>query len=176
MPRRPHLALFWCALASTFLVSATLAQATSNESGGTRADDLERDLALIREATEDFHDLEAARAAGYLPPQPDRCVESDAGVMGYHHVNRDFLDDNLELERPEIVVYAPTTGEERKLVNVEYVVPYSAWPRDEAPPRILGHDLKRADGLEIWYLHVWVWEENPNGLFADWNPRLTCSR
>jgi hypothetical protein len=28
--------------------------------------------------------------------------------------------------------------------------------------------------LGIWYLHVWIWEPNPSGLFADWNPSVTC--
>ena len=60
--------------------------------------------------------------------------------------------------------------------GVEYVVPYSVRPRDAQPPTILGQELKRSDGLQIWYLHVWVWKENPNGLFADWNPTFSCKR
>lgn len=175
MARSASFVLFAFALTFVAVPTEIFAQDTRDTATESGERDLERDVALIREATADFHDVEAARAAGYLPPDPDRCLESDAGVMGYHHVNRELLDDRLEVERPEIVVYAPTTEDERKLVNVEYVIPYSAWPRDEAPPRILGQDLKRSDGLEIWYLHVWVWEENPNGVFADWNPTLTCS-
>lgn len=175
MARSASFVLF--AFALTFVADSAevLAQEALDTAGQSRGHDLGKDLALIREATGDFHDVEAARAAGYVPPDPDICMYSDAGAMGYHHLNPELLDDRLELERPEIVVYAPTTEEERTLVNVEYAVPYSAWPHDEAPPRILGRDLKRADGLGIWYLHVWVWEENPNGVFADWNPALTCT-
>lgn len=175
MARHASFVLFAFALTLVAAPAEVLAQDSLDTPGPSGAHELERDLEVIREATADFHDVEAARAAGYVPPDPDLCMYSDAGVMGYHHLNPELLDDRLEVERPEIVVYAPTTEEGRKLVNVEYAVPYSAWPRDEAPPRILGQDLKRADALEIWYLHVWVWEENPNGVFADWNPTLTCS-
>lgn len=23
-------------------------------------------------------------------------------------------------------------------------------------------------------LHVWLWRDNPNGLFVNWNPNVTC--
>jgi hypothetical protein len=39
---------------------------------------------------------------------------------------------------------------------------------------IMGQNLKRADSLGVWYLHVWIWEPNPSGLFADWNPLVKC--
>ena len=25
-----------------------------------------------------------------------------------------------------------------------------------------------------WDLHVWVWANNPSGMFAQWNPALSC--
>jgi hypothetical protein len=30
-------------------------------------------------------------------------------------------------------------------------------------------------GIPAFYaLHVWAWKENPNGTFADWNPKVSC--
>ena len=30
-------------------------------------------------------------------------------------------------------------------------------------------------GQETHYdLHVWLWKHNPSGLFAEWNPSVTC--
>jgi hypothetical protein len=30
-------------------------------------------------------------------------------------------------------------------------------------------------GLPAFYeLHVWAWKTNPSGMFADWNPRVSC--
>ena len=63
-----------------------------------------------------------------------------------------------------------------RLNGVEYIVPYSARPRDATPPRIMGLSLKRADRLQLWYLHAWIWQENPSGMFADWNPTVHCLR
>jgi len=22
--------------------------------------------------------------------------------------------------------------------------------------------------------HVWAWQDNPDGMFVDWNPRVSC--
>jgi hypothetical protein len=30
------------------------------------------------------------------------------------------------------------------------------------------------DEAELWALHVWLWKHNPSGLFADWNPNVSC--
>jgi hypothetical protein len=30
-------------------------------------------------------------------------------------------------------------------------------------------------GMPIHYdLHVWLWMDNPSGMFAPWNPRVRC--
>ena len=34
--------------------------------------------------------------------------------------------------------------------------------------------MQRQDGLQVWYLHMWVWRENPAGLFADYHPGVRC--
>jgi len=26
----------------------------------------------------------------------------------------------------------------------------------------------------VWALHVWAWRENPSGLYANWNPKVSC--
>ena len=25
-----------------------------------------------------------------------------------------------------------------------------------------------------WDLHAWVWQPNPSGMFAEWNPKVQC--
>ena len=52
------------------------------------------------------------------------------------------------------------------------------------PPEFLGQTLQYKTtvgpygseyGVAPYYeLHVWAWRHNPNGIFADWNPRVTC--
>jgi len=26
----------------------------------------------------------------------------------------------------------------------------------------------------FYELHVWTWKQNPNGMFVDWNPSVSC--
>jgi hypothetical protein len=94
--------------------------------------------------------------------------------MGHHYVNRALIDDRLDLEHPEILLYAPAPGGKLKLVAVEYIIPYRLLPREAEAPRIFGRTLRQNDELKLWNLHVWAWEKNPAGLFAEWNPAVKC--
>jgi hypothetical protein len=40
---------------------------------------------------------------------------------------------------------------------------------------LFGHAFKQNDAFQLWGLHVWLWKDNPNGIFADWNPVVTCN-
>lgn len=134
---------------------------------------VDRDIARARAATEQFKVADKAIAAGY--PRHTDCVQNQPqGAMGFHFQNNTLLDATLEVERPEVLVYEQMADGTYKLNGVEYLVPISAWTRDE-PPTIMGQKLKRAEKLGIWYLHVWIWEPSPSGLFADWNPRVKCA-
>lgn len=132
------------------------------------------DLDRPRAATASFRDIGAAQAAGYPTATPPCLSDPALGGMGHHYVNRAHVDGRLDLEHPEILLYAPAANGKSKLVAVEYIIPYRILPRDAEAPSILGPALRRSDPLSLWYLHVWVWEENPAGLFADWNPKVTC--
>jgi hypothetical protein len=126
-----------------------------------------------RAATAAFADIDRAVEAGY-PGRVTQCLDNPPeGAMGHHHQNPALLDTILDIERPEILVYGRAPDGAYTLNGVEYVVPMSEWKGSE-PPEILGQQLKRAPALGIWYLHVWIWEPNPSGLFADWNPSVTC--
>jgi hypothetical protein len=83
------------------------------------------------------------------------------------------MDATFEHQRPEILVYAaiPDTNN-MQLVAVEYAVPTNL---AATPPE--GFDGKldewdRNDTFGLWTLHAWIWLPNPNGVFADTNPRL----
>jgi hypothetical protein len=135
---------------------------------------VDRDTARARAATAAFRNLDAAVAAGYARTVARCIAHPEHGAMGYHHSNGSLMDDNVEVERPEILVYSRLAGGEYVLNGVEYIVPFTARPRDARPPRVMGQALKPSDALGLWYLHVWVWKPNPSGLFADWNPTVTC--
>lgn len=131
-------------------------------------------LGRARAATARFESLDSAVAAGYQRDAGGCLAHEPLGTMGFHHANGALYDGRLDVERPEILVYERLPDGRYRLNGVEYIVPYSARPRDATPPRIMGLPLKRADRLELWYLHVWIWRENPSGMFADWNPTVHC--
>jgi hypothetical protein len=148
---------------------------------------LQDELAQVRRVTARFHDLDAALAAGYelgwVNGSGNRIITGcvahpTAGAMGYHYFNKELMDDlAVDLLKPEVLVYAPTPDGQRKLVAVEWVArgPNSNPPGVSEAPSVLGmqmHILVPAVGFYI--MHAWVWSPNPAGMFADWNPEVTC--
>jgi hypothetical protein len=137
-------------------------------------DEVDRGVRQVRTATAPFRSVDRAMAAGYT--QETECVERPPeGAMGYHFTRANLRDGVLEVDKPEVLVYEKRADGSFKLNGVEYIVPLDSWKRSE-PPTIMGQPLKRFDPAGFWYLHVWVWEASPSGLFADWNPRVKCPK
>jgi hypothetical protein len=165
-------------------IVALLAQAPSPASGEHQDHGLPAAKGLIedvRHATGDFRDVAAAVAAGYAPATG--CVSGpQGGAMGVHFANADLIGDGqLDADRPELLMYEQRNGRMR-LVGVEYLVIAEQWhANNAAPPVLRGQHFHYVGspnryGLPPFYeLHVWAWLDNPNGRFADWNPRVSCS-
>ena len=134
-----------------------------------------RDVEKLRAATDKYHDMAAATAAGYPSKVPACIADSTMGGMGHHYVDRTLFDEKLEIERPEMLIYAPSADGKLQLVAVEYAVPFRAVPKTEKPPRLFGQELKPYDQFNYWAIHVWAWKRNAAGLFADWNPAVKCT-
>jgi hypothetical protein len=132
-------------------------------------------LQELRAATRPFGMLDAAVAAGYSRTVPNCLVHEHHGAMGYHHTNLQYMDATVDVTRPEILLYERLAGGEYRLNGVEFIVPYRAWPRDSTPPRVMGQTMLREENLQFWYLHVWAWKPNPDGLFANFHPGVGCS-
>lgn len=129
-------------------------------------------LSEIRNATARYHRVEVALEAGYAPVSP--CVSSPLGGMGYHYRNDALVDGVVDPSRPEMLLYEPTKNGRLGLVGVEFVVPPSLWT-DPSPPR-LGDQEFGMDPFGNHALHVWVWRHNPSGMYADFNPRVSCEQ
>ena len=131
------------------------------------------DVAAVRQVTVKYHDLNAALADGYI--EFYRCTEQPGvGTMGQHYVNLELVaDPAVDPLRPEVLVYAPTRAGGYRLVAVEYVT-------FAAGQTVLGQTMTAVPagnryGLDPFFAkHAWIWQGNPNGIFADWNPSLTC--
>jgi hypothetical protein len=132
-------------------------------------------LEELRTATRPFAALEAAVAAGYTRDVPSCLVHEHHGAMGYHHTNPQLMDATVDVARPEILLYERVPGGAYQLNGVEFIVPYRSWPRDSTPPTVLGQAMHHEENLQFWYLHVWAWKPNPDGLFANFHPGVHCA-
>jgi hypothetical protein len=158
------------------------------------------ELAAVRRATAAFHDVADARDAGYVVGP--HCDSSPAGVMGFHAANQALIgNQTLDPEKPEVLLYLEKPGEGLRLIGVEYlqvvlvrnpgtgqVGPWmspSPWPANyqvvTPTPQLFGQTFQgpmpgHVPGMPWhWDLHAWVWAHNPNGMFAQWNPGLSCN-
>ncbi len=127
---------------------------------------------------------------------------AEDGVMGIHYFRPDLLGvsgppnprvsgtgTHTDFLRPSILIYEPQADGSRELVAVENLVFIEAWeaagnherPSFQGVPYNLMADdpataLDEAHMFEPHYdLHVWLYRENPRGMFAQFNPNATCA-
>jgi hypothetical protein len=123
------------------------------------------------------------------------------GAMGVHFFRPDLLgitappnpkvDGNgtyTDFHRPAVLLYEPEADGSMQLIGVENLVFEKAWKAagHAQPPSFHGvpfdhmvdnpaTKLDEAHGFMPHYdRHVWVIRDNPNGVFAQYNPNVTC--
>ena len=169
--KRTMLVLLAAALASPAVLGAL---ATANASPPDA-------LQAAKAASARYHSIEQAEAAGYIRMSP--CEASPDGGMGYHYGKPALLaDPAIDAGQPELLLYAPKDNGRLELVGVEYfkVDADQNLATDEDRPSLFGRSFDgpmpgHAPGMPIHYdLHVWLWQDNPDGLFAIWNPSVRC--
>jgi hypothetical protein len=124
------------------------------------------------------------------------------GGMGVHYFRPDMLGisappnprvdgrgTHTDFVQPGVLIYEPQADGSLVLIAVENLVFAKAWKAagNDAPPSFHGvaYDtmvddpatpLDEAHNFEPHHdRHVWLYRENPNGIFAQFNPRVTCA-
>ncbi len=97
------------------------------------------------------------------------CFDSAGGGMGVHYVRN--IDATLDYKDPEALVYSVGANGRLRLVAVEYIIP-AEFVDPANPPMLLGQHLHPHSYLPVYILHAWVHKWNPDGVFADFNPRV----
>jgi len=146
-------------------------------------------LAHTKAALDKYQSVDAAKADGYLPASPCESTPTDpdqtsyGGGMGFHYVNGAVMQSGaIDPTKPPILVYAPGPGGSLQLVAAEWFKPDAdqSTATDADRPTLFGRAFDgpmqgHAPGMPIHYdLHVWLWQHNPSGTFAPWNPDVTC--
>jgi hypothetical protein len=181
-----------CAAVTPLILTFAACSAPGSVTGGenvplsaSRVDDApEANSALtaLRQVTSRFQRFEQAEAGGYSTRITPCWAHHSSGAMGYHYGNTNLFDATVDLLAPEVLMYEPQKGGHLKLVGMEYIVPIDAWkqaghdtnnPADR--PELLGQKFTPHSFLPIYKLHIWLWRNNPQGTFADWNPKVSCA-
>lgn len=163
----------WAGCTNAGSATAPAESAAGGSTAVTPQAELNHQIAQVRAATAQYHNLDKALADGFVQSSP--CVSGPTGAMGYHYANPLRVNDPaIRYLEPEVLVYAPNQNGKLKLVAVEYIVPAPIWPGGAAnPPSLFGLNF-HAGPPPLLVLHAWIWDHNPAGMFEDWNPTVSC--
>ena len=149
------------------------------------------DLAQARAALDKYRDPVVAVHDGYFSTLgciefPDGGSEGRMqyapGGMGVHFLNLQLVGPTLDPAKPQILLYEPV-GDSLRLIAAEWFVPVDA--AGGTRPVIFGKELQgpmeghhplMPEGLHHYDLHVWLWKDNPAGIFSPTNPALKCPK
>jgi hypothetical protein len=159
----------------------------------TQASGSSAQLADARAATARYNDLGQAKASNYglfLDRAGIACIDNPGvGAMGIHYLNGGLVgavaqSGTFDPLKPQALVYEPGEQGQSNLVAVEYLVFQKDWEAvhgvGATPPELFGQHFmlvpanNRFSPDAIYALHVWIWQDNPDGTFAMWNPTVHC--
>jgi hypothetical protein len=141
-------------------------------------------LQEVRKTVARYHSFGQAERAGYILQAGEPCVSAPPGTMGIHVINPALMaNPAVHPLQPEILLYVPKHNGQLRLVGVEYFrrAADQTPPIDDSDkPSLFGVPFdgpmaEHAPGMGWHYdLHVWVAERNPSGVFAMFNPAISC--
>jgi hypothetical protein len=94
---------------------------------------------IVREATQQYSDVNIARAAGYEPAF-DSVSGPDHGAIGVHYVYGTLLGNlTLDPSQPQALIYEPNDGK-MTLVGVAFILDSANWlaANNDTPPVLDG--------------------------------------
>lgn len=176
------------ALLATGLAAGAITTAMGHDGHATRhrssapmrAPNLPPELVAVRDSLERFQDPRVAIREGYLSTLG--CVAYPVGGMGVHFINPALIGPMVDPMRPQILVYEPGPRGTLRLVAAEWFVPLATGVAErptlfgrpfDGP--MAGHEPLMPASLHHYDLHVWLWKENPAGLFNATNPGVGCA-
>ena len=155
---------------------------------------LKRQLAAAKAASAKYKDIEVAKADGYFQ------VTQFIPGIGLHLANLRIPKNTFDPARPQVLLYQPDENGNLKLAGVAYEFDHL---NDTPPVGFAGgsdvwhyhSDLcfqkggsvtiakddascKAVGGIAFqkqtsWLLHAWIWSPHPNGVFTEYNPKVT---
>lgn len=150
-------------------LSLTFSICSCSNDDGDNPQELEAweiEIEQLKAATAKYTDIEVATDEGFFD------ASGFVPNMGHHYILPPRIDGTFELEKPEIILYAPSADGSMEFVAVEYAVPIEDLENPGSPPEGFTGNLDEWEinpNLSQWQLHVWIMKENPDGIFAPHN-------
>lgn len=161
------------------LVLVAMIVASLTMLGTAMAQTLSPDLAKARAALEKYQDPLVAVRDGYFSTVG--CVHYADGGMGVHFLNVGLISPAPDPLKPQILVYEQD-GTKLRLAAAEWFVPLATGVKER--PTLFGqpfdgpmegHEPLMPADLHHYDLHVWLFKENPAGMFKAINPNVKCA-
>jgi hypothetical protein len=157
----------------------------------SRGDVLSNNLQAARGALEKYQNPFTAVREGYFSTVA--CVQFSesgtlngmpypAGAMGVHFINMSLVGQKLDATHPQVLLYQPAADGTLKLAGAEWFVPYA---KGMKPPQLFGHTFYgpmmghyplMPSNFVHYDLHVWLWLNNPAGMFTPTNAAMKCPK
>lgn len=128
-------------------------------------------------------------------------MPAQLGGMGLHYARMDLLQitgdkprvngtgTHTDFTKPAVLIYEPQADGSQKLVAIENLVWADAWHKagNTKAPSFNGYEYyymhdnpeteaDEAHGFAPHYeLHFWLYRDNPSGMFAPFNPNVSCN-
>jgi hypothetical protein len=108
-------------------------------------------------------------------------LEYPPGAMGVHFLNPANIGPKLDPAKPQVLIYEPVGGK-LVLAAAEWLMPVAAsggkaptiFGQTLAGP-MEGHEPIMPASMTHYDLHVWLWKNNPKGMFTSTNSAVKCS-
>lgn len=185
---RYYLPCLLLALATSLVVSPSSAQGQSKSAASPAP--MSADVQAAQTALAKYSDPFVAVRDGYFSTlacmdyptgMTDGSVEYPPGAMGVHFLNTANIGPKLDPAKPQVLIYEPV-GDKLVLAGAEWFVPVQA--AGGVVPTIFGqtlagpmdgHEPIMPTSLRHYDLHVWLWKDNPRGMFTSTNAALKCA-
>jgi hypothetical protein len=167
------------------------APASAIAQGKPTAASLTPELEATKAALAKYSDPIAAIKDGYFSTlacidfpsgAKDGPIEYPPGAMGVHFLNLGNVGPALDPAKPQVLIYEPR-GDKLELVAAEWFMPEqvaqgkapSIFGQTLAGP-MDGHEPIMPASLRHYDLHVWLWKDNPRGMFTSTNASVKCAK
>lgn len=152
-----------------FALIMLLAACSKDEDEAPQLEAWEVEVEQLKAATSQYIDFNVADSEGRID------VSGYVPNMGHHYLQPGLADGIFELEKPEIILYVPDTDGNMQMVAVEYaIIPEDPENPGTPPEGFTGNqdEWHFNENVGQWQLHVWTILENPDGIFAPFNPEI----